>query len=343
MRDKCRDKHYCGVRKSKIARAQPCIDENAMLLLLKYIVERYRIHIKKDILGIPAPWTKDRVLQTYRFTNVFREDDKVSSYLIDAVSTNPHLTLEEKVLNSFLFRAWNNPATFEDFGGPWCADDIYNGLELKEIVRPIYHKLLRKDPERKWWSNAYLQGGAKYSWRKTEETRDTRVLSPGSEPDIPLRVFHIGVWLESHNVFDRLISAKNQKEAYEVIHELRGFSSFLAYQVFVDLTYIKDFPFSENEFVIVGPGCKKGMDLLFTDYDDMTHEEALFFLRDNIDECFLNLYRNGSTRHEWDPEKLFKDRPAYDRRLNLMSLENCFCEFSKYMRARNGKTRLRYY
>ena len=334
MQTKSRDKLYCGVRKKKVQTAKPKLNEENMSNLLDFIIERYKIHVRKDILHKPQPWTKNPVLSEYKFTNVFREDDRVSRTLINNISTNPDLTVEEKVLNTFLFRSWNNPRTFFDFGGPWSAEEIYSGLKLKEKVRPMYKRLSEADPDRKWWSNAYNQGGTKYAWKFPDGEGFSRAPSEKEakkykdyEPDIPLRVFHIGPWLKERKVFDRLMAAKDQEEAYNIIREIRGFASFLAYQVFVDLTYIEEFPFSENEFTVAGPGCRRGLDLVFDDYDGMTHEEALFWLRNHID--VLN------------PERLFKHRKEGDRCLNVMSLENCFCELSKYVKAVNGTGRPR--
>lgn len=331
-----------------IKKAEPFLNEVNTAHLMNFIIERYRIHVRKDILGRPRPWTEDPVLQQYKFTNVFREDDRVSRALIELVSTNDDLTLEEKVLNTFLLRSWNNPNTFTDFGGPFTAKEIYNGLKLKESVRPIYHNLLSLDPDRKWWSSAYNQGGTKYAWKFPDGEGFSRAPSEEQgkkftdyEPDMPLRVFHIGPWLKERKVFKRLMNAKDQMEAYNIIREIRGFASFLAYQVFVDLTYIEDFPFSENEFTIAGPGCKRGLDLVFDDYDGMTHEEALFYLRDNIDEYFKALEAGDYAKYKWNPEKLFKHRPEGDRCLNVMCLENCFCELSKYVKAVNGTGRPR--
>ena len=342
------DRPYCGVRKEVIEAAEPFVNKENMTHLMEFIVERYRIHVRKDILQRPQPWTKNPVLQQYKFTNVFREDDRVSRALIELVSTNPTLSLEEKVLNTFLFRSWNNPDTFTDFGGPWSAREIYEGLSLKEEVRPVYKKLLKRDPERKWWSNAYNQGGTKYAWKFPDGEGFSRAPSEKQgkafedyEPDIPLRVFHIGPWLKERKVFQRLMKAKDQEAAYGIIREIRGFASFLAYQVFVDLTYIEKFPFSENEFTVAGPGCKRGLDLVFTEYDGMTHEEALFYLRDNLDEYFIALSREEGARYQWNPEKLFRHRPPGDRCLNVMSLENCFCELSKYIKAVTGRGRPR--
>lgn len=348
MRNKEQDTYYCGVRRNAIRKANPILNEENTAHLMDFIIERFRIHVRKDIMGKPQPWTKDPVLSKYKFTNVFREDDRVSRAVIDLVSTNEDLTLEEKVLNTFLIRSWNNPDTFTDFGGPWSAKEIYNGLKLKEKVRPRYHRLLRQDPDRKWWSSAYNQGGTKYAWKFPDGEGFSRAPSEEQgrkyqdyEPDIPLRVFHIGPWLKERNVFQRLMKARDQEAAYNIIREIRGFAAFLAYQVFVDLTYIEDFPFSENEFVVAGPGCKRGLDLVFTDYDGLTHEEALFWLRNNVDDYFYAIEAGDYGKHIWRPEKLFASRPEDDRRLNIMALENCFCELSKYIKAVNGTGRPR--
>lgn len=348
VQTKERDVKYCGVRKDVVQLAEPRLNAGNTAHLMRFISERYRIHVRKDILKKPRPWTENPVLQQYKFTNVFREDDRVSRAVIELVSHNDGLSFEEKVLNTFLLRSWNNPDTFTDFGGPFRAKEIYRGLELKERVRPIYYNLLLRDPDRKWWSSAYNQGGTKYAWKFPDGEGFSRAPSEEQgrkyedyEPDIPLRVFHIGPWLKERKVFRRIVKAESQKQAYEIIREIRGFAEFLAYQVFVDLTYIPEFPFSENEFVIAGPGCKRGLDLVFDDYNGMTHEEALFWLRDNLDTCFEELHSSGADVPKWNPERLFKHREPYDRCINIMSLENCFCELSKYVKAVNGTGRPR--
>lgn len=335
MKTKSRDRLYCGVDEEKILCAEPILNDKNMSHLLTFIVERYRVHLRKDIKHLPGPWTKDKVISQYRFTNIRREHDKQTQYLIKYISTNERLTLEEKILNTFLFRAWNNWSTMYSFGGPWTAEMIYDPA-LKECTREIYRRILKKDPERKWWSSAYNQGGTKQSWRYPHE------IGKDKEFDIPLRVFHIGPWLKEGNIVGRLLDAVDQQEAFNVIKSVRGFADFLAYQVFVDLTYIKTFPFSENEFVVAGPGCKKGLEYVFDDFDGLNYEEALFYLRDRIDDYFINHLANTDYSGPiWCPEKLFRDLPRYDRKMNVMSLENCFCELSKYIRTIEGTGRPR--
>ena len=344
MQNKRADIPYCGVSQQKIREAKPKLNVVAVKHLYDFVTERYKIHIRKDFLKQKAPWTKNPILSQYKFCNIRREHDRQSQYLIKNISTNPCLSLEDKIVNSFYFRAWNNWDTMKDLGGPWPAKCLYSS-QMKEQVRPIYQQLATEDPDRKWWSSAYNQGGTKHAWKFPQGDGYQRAYKESEakkykdwEPDIPLRVFHIGPWLKNGHVVERLLNAKDQKEAFDIIRSIRGFADFLAYQVFVDLTYIKEFPFSENEFVVAGPGCKKGLNKLFDDYDWLTHEEALFWLADNIDEIFNEVHPPF-----W-AGRLFVDLPQEDRFFSVMCLENCMCEFCKYIRTveGNGRPRVKY-
>lgn len=47
---------------------------------VRFVVERHHVSLRKDA-GAPWPWTKDKILQTYRFCNVYRERDKVTRWI----------------------------------------------------------------------------------------------------------------------------------------------------------------------------------------------------------------------------------------------------------------------
>src|SRR3989344_1808961 len=240
--------------------------------LLKYwISERYKIHLKKDIQKLSPPWTKDEILQKYRFTNVRREHDKETKWLIKNICLNQKLTYENKILNTILFRLFNKSSTVEEIG-LINFDREFSFKKMNKIIKLVYyHKKLK--------------------------------------------------------IADRIKSSENQKQVFDNLLSMPGIGKFLAYQIFVDLTYMEEFLFSENEFTIAGPGCIKGLKLIFDDFDKMNYEEALFWLRDN-----QNLFNFNN---------LFQDLEEYDKKINVMSLENCMCEISKYIRACNGKGRLR--
>jgi hypothetical protein len=354
MKNRPKDEEYCGVDSIRIAVATPEVNWVNMAHFMEFVIERYRIHKKKDVKGSPSPWTNNEILRDFKFTNVRREHDRQSRYLIENISTNPKLSLEDKIVNTFMFRAWNNWSTLCLFGFPYSAKAIYDP-GLKEKVRQVYTELNELEPERRWWSNAYNQGGTKMSWKFPEGDGYKRAHSEkvarkyiDFEPDIPLRPFHIGPWLKRQDTVNKLLHAENQEDCFKIIKSVRGFADFLAYQIFVDLTYIEDFPFSENEFVVAGPGCKKGIDYLFIDRDGMSYEECIFWLRDNInmfEEDCVSLFRNEDieehTTYKYMPNSLFNDLPKEDRRMNVMSIENCMCELSKYIRAVEGTGRPR--
>ena len=105
----------------------------------------------------------------------------------------------------------------------------------------------------------------------------------------------------------------------------------------MDYTYIENISFSENEYTVAGPGCKRGLKYLFQDRDDMSYEECLFWIRDNWTRLNYKYVKHEYNKiHTYE---LLKDLPDWDREMNVMSLENCFCEFSKYMKIKLGEGR----
>jgi hypothetical protein len=134
------------------------------------------------------------------------------------------------------------------------------------------------------------------------------------------------------------IPNKVEDNAVETINWIKknipGAGDFIAYQIFVDLTYINEFPISENEFTICGPGCKRGIDYLFDDKDGMSYTECIFWLRDHQEEIFKEIDPNFSFK------KLFNNLPEEDRFWSVMSIENCMCELQKYINVITGKKKL---
>ena len=336
------DKEYCGVDKDKISTVHPLIHKKNFRLFLEFVRDRYEVHTNKDVEQLPKPWTDNPVLQQYKFTNIRREHDRQSKMYINGVAERNDLTLNEKILNAFMFRAWNNYDTFTTLGGPFSMDDILTG-EAMQKARKIVHSVDKQDPNHLWFNSAYNQGSMKGVWRfpdgsgfKVRLSEDEAAKKPGFEPCMPLRMFYLAKYVINNHIIDRLLYAEDQKEAYEIIRSVPGFAAFMAYQVFVDLTYIEAFKFSENEFTMAGPGCKRGLDYLFSDAKGMSPEECLFWLRDNFDRLNAQFPDIGL-----DLNKLMYDLPEWDRTMNVMSLENCMCELSKYLKVVYGTGRPR--
>ena len=106
------------------------------------------------------------------------------------------------------------------------------------------------------------------------------------------------------------------REAHTWLASLPGFGPFLAYEVLVDLCYAPAvLPFSENDWVNVGPGAAEGLRAL-----------RLAPIEESI-RSLAARQREGLAR---------AGRVLRGPDLTLRNIEHCCCEFSKYERARAG-------
>lgn len=313
MKTKTKDALYCGARKDVIKDSKPIINERNLSYLYLWIKERYNVHLNKDIYKKQYPWTKDEIISKYRFTNVRREHDKETKWIIKNICLNDDLNYKNKLLNIILFRLFNKSRTIKIFG---LID--FNNFNEEGIM-----KKLEKFKNKKYiyFSNAFYTSGPK---------RVSNLKFP-KDKNAVIKMIKLVRLYDENNIVEKIKNCTNQKQVFEILKSCPGIGNFLAYQMFVDFTYIKEFPFSENEFVVAGPGCKNGLKLIFEDFDKMNYEESLFWIRDNQ----FNLFK----KFNYNPKEMFSDLPESERYLNLMSLENCMCEFSKYLRAINSEGR----
>ena len=323
MKNKPMDVLYCGVRQKKIKHAQPVLDEEVLNILFHYIKERYTIHVKRDVNGERGVLTEDPILAAFRFTNVRREHDTNSIWIINHISKNDGLTYRDKVLNTFVARMYSRFETMEVLGLPIHLTKEFSPKELVKHQR----KYMQENPDFKWFSGSFLASGSIACMGR---------MFPQSQSGAEHLLWFLSL-INDNKIYAKIKACQTQQEVYKLLLTIPGCSQFFAYQIFVDLTYIDEFPFSENEFTIAGPGCKRGLNHLFKDRNGMNYEECLFWLRDNWDE--LNTRVKKVNRIQLS--ELMVDVPKYDRKMNVMSLENCFCELSKYIRTLNGGTQPR--
>ena len=316
MRDRPDDVPYCGVDANRIRERHPVLDEDVLETLVHYISERYSVHLKKDVLGLKPPYTDDEIVSHYRFTNVRREHDRETRWLIEHI-VESDLPLRDRVLNIILFRVYNSHTTAELLGLPLVVGD----MDIDSLARRVRGK-------RGLWNSAFFTSGTKAGLR--------HYVPDGGVTDVNVRPLYMIDRLSKTDLVERVLNVEDQKSCYETLLEINGFSGFMAYQVFVDLTYLEEFKFSENEFTVLGPGARCGLDFLVSDRDGLSYEETLFWLRDNLDSIL-------SSRGLPNPVLGFTDLEPVDRYMNIMSLENCMCELSKYVKISRGEGRRRVY
>ncbi len=275
------------------------IREDILEIFWGYIKERNNIYVKKEIDKLPPPWTDDPILKKYKFTNVFRELDPGTKYVIENMTlrlgyNDPH----NLIFNCIVYRLYNKIETMQAIGlldyRNFDREELQTKLETQAKIEPVF-------------TGAFMVSAYNSVEGDTKIERTTRILQT--------------IASDMTNIGNRIITNHDSFTTYRTILNLFGFGEFLAYQIAVDLGYYSNLWFDENEFVIAGPGAKRGIDLIYSEKSNMSYEDCI---------------RNIELLH-WEE---FIDEEL-EKPLNIMAIENCLCEFSKYYKAYTGKGRPR--
>ncbi|MEX0604252.1 MAG: nucleotide kinase domain-containing protein [Marinobacter sp.] len=283
----------------------------------KFATERQTV-FNKRVVGEIGPWTNDPILRAHKFTNAYRASDRVSQYLIKNVLYSGSFDAENTIFRTLLFKIFNKIETWE-----LLESGLEKEISLNTFNVPEYSRLLEaaKASKRSIYSAAYIMpSGASSNGVRT-----------GSKHRFHLELLKS---LEKNGFFSQISHAKSMKEGYELLLSLPSIGPFLAYQYITDLNYSAHFDYSEQEFVIPGPGARDGIRKCFTDFGDYSEIDIIRMMSEEQEANFdrLNL-----------PFESLWGRP-----LQLIDCQNLFCEVDKYARVkhpeiigRTGRSRIK--
>lgn len=205
---------------------------NQQQRFIKFINERQLITDKRNA-GEPKPWTKDPILQQYRFCSVRREDDRVTKWITKNWRT-PNKDDPDLWFAMVVARHINAPATLEHLGYPvpWDKKRFY--AVIKE----------RQQKDLRIYNAAYMIVPRQTSMPKDEYLAE-RMFSP--------------MWKDR----DELLPVKGDtlESFYERLHQYWGMGTFMTAQIIADLKYAKPLKDSKDwwTFAKSGPGSRRGM------------------------------------------------------------------------------------
>lgn len=316
MKNKPKDIPYNNVRRDVISAAAPKLDMEILQHHWDWIRDRYEVHVNKDIKKLPAPWTDNPVLQQVKFCNLLRHHDRESRNLIEHIASQTQYSLKDRCFNIILFRLWNKYSSYFKATKGKLIEFPMSEETFVEIQSNIAEVCV-ETPEYTWYSGAYITAPIRNWLLRVHNDKDSSITHYPSAPLVFCKEnLTDEIWAQIEEAEDQ----RSVVAALSVFPYVGG--RFLTYQFFVDFSYCTDFAFSENEYTVSGPGCIDGINLLFIDRDGMTHDECLFWLRDN----FFRIYSPLG----YDPETMFSLEPQES--INVMCLENTFCELQKYVR-----------
>ena len=245
------------------------------------------------------PCTRNPILGKYKFTNAYRASDRVSQYLIRNVIYSHNQANEEVVFRVLLFKLFNKIETWE--------------LLTEQLGIPTYRSW-RIDDYDAVLSKAKSEGRAIYS---------AAYIMPAGTGDLAESAKHLShLRLLDRMMKDslpaRLSEARSMREGFNLIRSYPMIGDFLAYQYITDINYSHVGNFSEQEFVIPGPGAKDGIKKCFESTGGLSETDVIRWMAENQDEEFKRMGID------------FSD--LWGRQLQLIDVQNIFCEVGKYAR-----------
>ncbi len=262
----------------------------------KYAAERQSVFFNQ-LKKTRYSWTNDAIIAKYRFTNTYRAADRVSQYLIKNVIYEGEHSATEVFFRTILFKLFNKIETWEllckNIGFPdsatYDAESIANILEQENSAgKPIY-------------SQAYMMPSPKLGYKR--KLRNHLEL--------------IKVMLRER-LPEKIAQSSSLQEVYGLLNSYPSLGSFLAFQFAIDINYSEIIDFSEDDFVVAGPGARDGIRKCFSDTAGLS------------DESIIRLVKERATS-EFE-ERGLKFETLWGRELHLIDCQNIFCEVSKYAR-----------
>ena len=264
-----------------------------------FACERQNIFLKK-LNNLPAPWTDDEILRTYKFCNSYRVNDRVSQYLLkNVIYNNKKYTKETMLFRIILFKLFNKESTWE------LLLENFNDITLENFDQSKYSNVLKNALNNgvKIYNDAYISCANKAFGYDKKHDNHLSLLN---------KMFVVD------KVQNKILECKTMKEAFNIIRSYPLIGNFMAYQLVTDINYSGIVNWQENEFTVAGPGSIRGIKKCFVNKGNMTDEEIIKYMYENQDKEFKRLNLNF---------KRIINRP-----LQLIDCQNIFCELDKYLR-----------
>ncbi len=264
----------------------------------RFAAERQEVLFRR-LKQLPPPWTDDAIIREHRFTNCYRASDRVSQYLIKEVIYSGSQEPQEVFFRTILFKFFNRIETWRLLKAA-LGDISCHDFRPKDYSQVLGEALVAG---KKIYSAAYIMPSG------------SRELRMARKHDVHLELIRRMLF---DRLPDRLAECDAMPQAFSLFRAYPTLGDFLAYQYLIDMNYSNFLHFDEMAFVVPGPGARDGMSKCFSDTGGMSESDLVRFVADRQE---LEFEQRGLS---------FKT--LWGRRLQLVDVQNIFCEVDKYAR-----------
>ncbi|KAG6327393.1 hypothetical protein ID866_11696, partial [Astraeus odoratus] len=248
--------------------------------------------------GSPLPWTTDPILRSHKFCNTFRVLDRGCQYLIAEVIEIGPQSLEEVTFRVLLFSLYTSTNTYET---------------LRRKIQPFTWADYKRDNYEKVLRQLYDKGIPIYTGAYQKPAPDL-----GFAENFMNHLVFMEVLMQE--LPDRLKKAEYMADIFEWLRTFRSMGDFTSYQLLLNLSYSNVMNFSDNDFVVIGIGSRRGLQRCFKGNIPRCAEVDLVrWIQSSQNEHFARL---GLTFNGLGPEH---------RPMMLCDIEHTLCELDKYI------------
>ena len=266
-----------------------------------WINERHSIY-QRRLSGAPPPWTNDPILQEFKFTNPFRENDRVTVWMRENwTKPNGNRSHGEIIFNCCLFRMIGTSEFAEAHG--WVTWN-FNPDWTKNLVQSRIDKGLRT------FTGAYIITNQGLKAPKSEVVVD-HFLTP--------------IW-ENKEALAQIAQATQSLQAlHEAMGAYKGWGGggFMSYEVVTDLNHTPVLDKAKDRFswANAGPGAIRGLNRIL----DIPLKKGM--TQPIANEHMVRLLKEA-------PNHVLPHVPVIE--VDMRTIEHSLCEWDKYERVRLG-------
>lgn len=285
-------------------------------LFWQFIAERQLVWWRRSVLKQEGPWTKDVVMQNEFITNVYRELDPGTIYVLrNILETSNHPA--DKIFNVMMFRL---------MGSQIETHQALGFQEYKKFKPATFTKKLQT-----------LDAAG------TKVFGDSYRVAPYQDEGGSSKIENVGLLfgrlaVDFEETYKSLKATTSARSLWDGIKAVRGLGDFLAFQIMCDLLYPIEmmngqpmFPYTHNDWAIPGPGAKNGMmQLVRPGLVPSSYLDAMEWLRDNMHEELKRLDL---------PFMYLANSDGSAKYLHTADIQSCLCEFFKYSRIWSSQSR----
>lgn len=298
-----------------------------------WINERMQIWHKRTILKQPFPWTEDKILQENKFTNAIRDLDKgtiyyINNYLkkIDEPCDDLVKRKKEIILNTMIYRLFIKRETVDAIGFLYLDTWDEQWAKAKENLRAI-----KRSGQSVFHSAYYVFG----------------LHSASPSPDNHCKTENAinlieNFWKPKLDEIYEKVTTLDMKDLLDYLSTLCCVGRFSAYEYICDWcmchrhTKNKIVDWTDDSYVNIGPGNKKGLDFIFEGRAGLTDIELDIYLRAT--------WKHYMKRYGYYDEFIAVLPEWMNNDINLRVIEHDCCELQKYLSVKYGvgKTKVQF-